>query len=636
MFNPDDKQDNIDKVKQSLYSKNENIDYFQKRHNLQDKDESNFKTDWDIEEKPMKKLKIPYTKILIGSFIFFVLALGFTFFKFFLGQNIISGNNIDILVSGPVSIAGGEELPLDIEIKNNNNAVLKSVNLRVEYPEGTKSSADQTISLPRYSESIGEVSVGKSEKRLLKSIIFGEENTEKTISITVEYRVSGSNAIFSKKKDFNILISSSPVSILVSNPVEVNSNQLTNFTIDVSSNSTTVVKNLILKVEYPFGFNIYSSDPKASGTNNDTFVIGDLAPGAKRTIRLSGSIVGQDGEQRVFKFTVGNQDGENNIETALASYMSSVSLKKSSVGLEIAVNDETGDEIAISPGSKNRVDITWSNNMSEKIYDMAVKIEFDGKILDESSVLASKGFYSSLNNTLTFDGSGDSNFDEVNPGAEGGMSFSFATLIPSLNSNIRFGDSSITMNISVLGNITGLSRTDEEILYSDTKTLKVSSELNLLSKGYRTVGPFENIGPFPPKVDNETTYTITWTATNSFNNIISTKVSAFLPPGVKWTGYTSPDTEDITYDKNTGEVVWNIGEMRAGIGSTYPSKTASFQVSVTPSITQVGSEINLLNEATISGVDEFSGERVGGVKSAVTTNITSDPEYIDGIGKVVR
>lgn len=637
MYNEEDKKDNIDKVKESLYSKGTDAIFSRKAYTLKDKYNPDIKTDWDIEEKPMKKIKIPYTKILIGSFLFFILASGFTFFRFFFGQNLISGNNIDILVSGPVSIAGGEELPLNIEIKNSNNTALKSVTMRIEYPEGTKNPNDQTVDMSRYSESIGEIAVNKSVTKLIKAIIFGEENSNKTVSIIVEYRVSGSNAVFSKKKDFNILIASSPVSMIVSGPTEINANQLTDFTIDVNSNSTTVIKNLILKVEYPFGFNLSSSDPKAYGSDSSVFSIGDLAPGAKRTIRITGSIIGQDGEQRVLKFIVGTKDQEDEslVKTTLASYMSSVSLKKSSIGLSMSINDEQADEVSAIPGGKNRVSISWSNNLAEKVYDMIIKVKFTGQTLDKSSVTADKGFYSSLDNSLTFDSNTNSVFSEVNPAAEGGMSFSFATLSQTSDSNIRFGNSSVKMEISVLGKLTSSSN-GQEVLYSGSKIMKLSSNLKLLSRGFRTVGPFENTGPFPPQVDNETTYTITWTASNSFNDIASGRVSAFLPPNVKWTGYVNPDTETVTYDKNTGEVVWDIGSMRAGIGTSYPSRSVSFQVAITPSITQLGSEINLLNESTISGIDTYSNERVGEVKGAVTTNITSDPEYIDGIGKVIK
>ena len=640
MYNPNEKKDNIDKIKESLYSKNTDAIFAKRRHSLQEKNSPEVPVEWNMKEDIAESsFQLPYTKILLGAFIFFVLALGFTFSKYFLGNNVVSGNNIDILVSGPASIAGGEELPLDIQVKNNNNIDLKVVDLRIEYPAGTKSATNQTIDWPRDNQVLGDIAVGQSVNRLVKSVIFGEENTQKTIKITVEYRVSGSNAVFSKEKDFNILISSSPVNINVVGPTEVNANQLTDFSIDVNSNSTNVVKNLILKIDYPFGFNLSYSNPKSASSDGSVFVIGDLAPGAKRNIKISGTIAGQDGEQRALKFTVGipNKDDDTIVGTPLAIYMSNVSLKKSSIGVEMAVNNETGSVVAIYTGAQNRVSIVWKNNLAEKIYNMSVKVKFTGQTLDKGSITSQEGFYNSLDNSVVFDKSSIPAFSEINPTDEGDMQFNFATLLPSSNPLILFGNASIKLDISVMGNRLGAEGSNAaEILYSDTKTVKLSSSLKLLSRGFRTVGPFENSGPFPPQVDSETTYTITWTATDSFNNVTGAKVSAFLPPNVKWTGYTNPDAERITYDKGTGEVVWNIGDMKAGIGTNTQARTASFQISITPSITQIGNEINLLNEATISGTDTYSQVRIGEVKSPVTTNITSDPAYTNDIGKVVK
>ncbi len=640
MFDQNEKKDKIEKVEESLYSKTIDNIFIKRRHNLQEGQNTNTPTSWDIKDEEVEShFQLPYSKILLGAFIFFVLALGFTFSKFFLGSNIVSGNNIDILVSGPVSIAGGEELPLDIQIINNNNVNLNNVALKVEYPVGTKSSVDQSQDYPRYSELLGDINIGKSQKRLVKSVLFGEENSQQVVKITVEYRTTGSNAVFSKEKDFNVLISSSPVNVSVSGPTDINSNQLTDFSIDISSNSTSIVKNLILKAEYPFGFNLSSSNPKSISSDGSVFAIGDLAPGAKRTIRISGAIVGQDGEQRVIKFTVGIANNNDNtaVTTPLATYVSTISLKKSSIGLVMTINQQAGDSTAIDVGSKNSADISWQNNLTEQVYDMVIKIGLSGQILDKESVSIVNGFYNSSNNSIIFDKGAQGGFSTVNPSDQGDLHFDFSTLYPYIGSPIPFGNSSIKMDISVTGNVVGANGSKtQELLFSDTKTLKLSSGLKLLSRGFRTVGPFENSGPFPPQVDNQTTYTITWTASDSFNNITGAKVSAFLPPNVTWTGYTSPDSETITYDKGTGEVDWNIGEMKYGIGVNSPARTVSFQVAITPSITQVGQELNLLNEATISGTDVYSGARIGEVKSPVTTTITSDPEYVDGIGKVIR
>ena len=630
----------IDKVQESLYSKTTDAIFAKRRHSLKEGSDSKTPLGWNVEdEKPESSFEIPYTKIFLGALIFFVLAVIFTFSRFFMGGNVVSGNNIDILISGPVSVAGGEELPLDIEVKNNNNTNLQAVDLRVEYPDGTKSATDQSVDMPRYTETLGDINIGQSQKRLVKSVLYGEENSQEVVKITVEYRVNGSNAVFSKEKDFSVLISSSPVNINVSGPTEISANQQVDFSVGIDSNSVNVVKNLVLKADYPFGFNLTSSNPKSVSSDGNVFAIGDLAPGEKRIIRISGEVAGQDGDQKVFRFTVGtpNKDDDTIVETTLASYMSTISLKQSSVALDMTINGNSANEVPINIGSKNIVGINWKNNLTEPLYNMSVQIKFNGQALNKSSVNAEKGYYNSSDNSLTFDKAGNQSFALVNPADEGDIQFDFNTLFPSSDSLVSYGNSAIKLDVSVLGNRAGSDNSSgQEVLYSDTRTLEISSVLNLLSRGYRTIGPFENSGPFPPQVDNETTYTITWTATDSFNNVNGAKVSAFLPPNVKWTGYTSPDSENVTYNSGTGEVDWNIGNMKSSIGINYPAKTASFQVSVTPSITQLGTELNLLNEATISGTDAYSGARIGEVKSPVTTNITSDPAYVDDIGKVVQ
>jgi len=641
MFNPNEKKSKIDNIKESLYSRNADSIFVKRRHSLREKinkDDTN--SSWAPEDsKTESGFKIPYGKILLGAFIFFALATSFALYRFFNGSNTVSGDNIDILISGPVSISSGDELTLDVEVKNKNSIDLKVVDLRVEYPDGAKEADDVSVDLKRYSEVLGDISYGQSEKRVIKAVLFGEENSQQNIKISVEYRVSGSNAIFSKVKDFIILINSSPINISVNNPTEVNANQLIDFYVNVTSNSISTVKGLIMKVEYPFGFNLVSSNPKSLSADNSVFELGDLAPGTQRAIRISGTIQGQDGEQRTFKFTTGTARADNLkvISVPLAIYTSDILVKKPFVGLILSLNQDSGKIISVSGGSKLNANISWQNNMIDRIYDMGIKIQFKGLALDKKSVVAEKGFYNSSENYILFDKNKVAEFSTVNSGSEGGVSFNFSTLAQSISSGISFNNSEITLDISVLGSKAGNSpSSSQELLYSDTKTIKISSDLRLLSRGYRTFGPFENSGPFPPKAENETTYTIIWTATNSFNKITNAQVSAKLPPNVSWTGFTSPDSEKISYDQSRGEILWDIGEIKSGVGTTLPSREVSFQVAVIPSVNQIGSNINLVNEATISGNDTFTISRVGETKPAVTTNITSDPEYVENVGKVVQ
>ncbi len=625
----------IEIIKEALYSRNTDGIFAKKRHILKEKvDTSQVPSAWKEEPSSQKPFEIPYQKIFLGALIFFVLAIGFAAIRFFGGSNTVSGGNIDILISGPVSVAGGEALPLTIQVKNNNSVDLKIVDLHIDYPDGTKDPTDLSKDFKRYVEGLGDINAGQAVTRLIKAVLFGSENTEQTIKVSVEYRVSGSNAIFSKEKDFTVLISSSPVTLIVNGPDQVNANQPTDFSVNVKSNSLSTIKNVILAVNYPFGFNLISANPKPVLPDGSVFSLGDLAPGAEISLRISGLFQGADGEEKVLKFAVGSPASANSktIGTTFASFTKNISLTKSFIGIAPLINQSSDSEVSVHALSKIISDISWQNNLPENVYNMSIQIKFIGQILDKSSVNVNNGFYNSSQNTIIFDKSNVPDFGTVSPGASGDVSFDFSTIDPSTVSASAFSNGKIELDISVLGTRTGGNA--PEVLYTGSRIVKISSALSLLSKGFRTVGPFENSGPFPPQADQETTYTITWTATNSFNSVNNAKVSAALPQGVKWTGYTSPDTENITYDPSRNEVVWNIGDMRSYTGAVYPAREASFQVAITPSISQVGQNVDLLNEATITGQDASSGDSIGETKSTITTNITSDPAYVEGIGKV--
>lgn len=220
MDNDEEKKSKIDEIQNELYSRNTDGLFLKKRHALSNRQEpKNIPSAWvDEAEKPEKDsgvMHIPYTKIFIGALIFFILAAGFAFYKFFGGSNTVSGNNINILVSGPVSVSGGEVFPLDIKVENNNTAAIENVSMLVEYPDGTRDPNDSSIALPRYTQTIGTIDVGKNVEQIVKASIYGQENTPELVKITIQYNIAGSNAVFTKEKDYNLTISSSPINIAV-------------------------------------------------------------------------------------------------------------------------------------------------------------------------------------------------------------------------------------------------------------------------------------------------------------------------------------------------------------------------------------------------------------------------------------
>ncbi|MGB8815819.1 MAG: hypothetical protein WCC74_01075 [Minisyncoccia bacterium] len=639
MFEEENKEkDRIEGIKNKLYSKNmSSVDGTIKRHSV-GLHKPDLPTAWDNTDLEKESTQdFPFMKVLLIALLFFFTASGFAFYKFFFGANVISGNNIDVVVRGPVSVGGGESLPMDIEIINNNTTLLESVNLHIEYPTGMTDPNNPSTELKRYDTALGDISVGKNVTQTINALVFGEENSQKDVNITVEYRIPGSSGIFYKNKTFSFLISSSPVNLTVVNSSEVNANQKTDFNIEVKSNSLTIVKNLALRADYPFGFDYKSSDITPSVGNN-IWNLGDFEPGAIKKIKISGLIAGQDGEEKVFKFNIGMPDKLDNrsITTSLASFTTSIFVRKPFVNLVLSTNGDISKEVAILSGKSIKNDIILTNNLSDTIYDLETDISIQGLILDKTSVSVNGGIYQSIDNQIVFNKQTNSSFTSLAPGENINSSFNFSAFSSMSKTGSIFNNPSITFNVSVRGRRTDSASTQKEVFYSETKTIKIISDIALLARGYYFIGPFKNIGPIPPKAEKETTYTITWTATNPTNNVTNTKVSSSLPSYMKWVGVSNTSSEDISYDSASNQIVWNIGNIQAGAGTTLPVREVSFQISFTPSLSQVGDIADILNESIISGVDSFTGTTVTQKKQAITTEIKTDPNMSDKGGIVVQ
>src|SRR3990167_1268010 len=170
---------------------------------------------------------------------------------------------------------------------------------------------------------------------------------------------------------------------------------------------------------------------------------------------------------------------------------------------------------------------------------------------------------------------------------------------------------------------------------SEDVTIKINSTLELNSQSFRSVAPFNNIGPIPPRADIESTYTITWTITNTTNDLSGVAVSAVLPTGVIWKGETQPVSERINYNQDTRTVSWNIGNVSAGVGFTLSPKTVSFKVGIIPSINQIGSAPTLLSQINATATDTYTEGQIGATIPPVTTQY-SDPDYKAGNNIVVK
>ena len=118
----------IDALKRDLYRRGQPMNSRTRRSQL-NRNVLDVRDDWGndeeaehitSQEKLDPKEKKYMKKFLIFSAMFFVVAVGIASYVLFGGGTVVSSQNVDISVSGPVSIDGGEVLTLQLDVKKNN------------------------------------------------------------------------------------------------------------------------------------------------------------------------------------------------------------------------------------------------------------------------------------------------------------------------------------------------------------------------------------------------------------------------------------------------------------------------------------------------------------------------------------
>ena len=577
-----------------------------------------------------------FKKFFIFSTIFFLLALGYGSYMFFIGGNTVSNSNIDISILGNTFTAGGEELPLQIGITNKNTLALELVDLVVEYPKG--SSGDLSGDVERIRESLGIIPSGAIRNENIIVTLFGEQGSIRPIKITLEYRVEGSNAIFVKEKLYEVNINSTPINIVVDAPAEVSPNQDIAFNIKSTLNATKTASQILMIIDYPVGFQFMSAEPIPSFGNN-VWSFGDLAPGAERNILIIGRMIDVfDGDEKTFKIFSGTQSkmDKSVIGVVFNSLSHTFAIKKPFVEADFLINGVKQREYAINSRSKITGEIRWTNNLETKINDLYIVVKLSGNSFDRKNISVERGFYDSANSLLIWNKNYNNNFKEINPGETGSVFFSFSPL-SLFSSTLGITDKpSVVVDVSISGRQEVLGYEQKELKNSNSSIIKIISDVGFANKILYYSGPFINSGPIPPKAEEETTYTVVWSLSNSSNTIVKGITRSSLPSWVRFTGSISPSAEDLTYNSSTREIVWNIGNIKRGAGITSVNREVSFRIAFSPSFSQINTLPVLINETTLTGHDDFANVDISVNKPVLRTSLIHDPSFPQNGGRVVE
>ncbi len=646
MASEDDRS--LEDLERGLYSRSYEKPSAEDRTDFKEEDtETEIESDWSDKEKPDSSGFQPesasgnrvhpwLTKLLLGSIVFFVAAVAIAAGLFFSGSLTVSSDNVRVEVRGSEAVRSGEEEAFEIVIRNHNNVDLLGASLTIQYPPGVEAVAEGGEPGPREEVELGVIEAGGRARVSREWVFLGEREEVKEIQLSLEYKLEGSAADLYNESVYEVELIDSPVAVTVSSPTEISAGRPVTFNYTVSSNTDRSLKDVLLKVQLPFGFRFQSAEPQPDEEDELLWRIGELGPEEEKTIQLTGVLEAEANEERTLTFVTGTNYGQNlkNITAPYDETKQTLAVTPPPFNLSLVLNGSRDEPYIAGYGQDIKTQIEWRNNLGVRIEDITLSAEITGNILERTSVSGSQGgFYRSATDEVVWNPNTTPRLRQIPAGDSDSLELKFRSFSLENLPNQSLVNPRIDIDLKAVGQQRDSAGVKEVVRVTDRRTVKFNTTMGLDAYVVFSDGPFQNTGPVPPRVDQTTTYTMILNASNRFNTVEDGVYQAKLPPFVEWIGRVR-EGDEVSFDPSSRRVTWTIDELPRRTGYDRPKKQAAFQLRVTPSINHREDSLSLLTDGVLTGRDTYTGQSVRFDISDPTTSLHMDPVYDESDGEV--
>jgi hypothetical protein len=524
----------------------------------------------------------------------------------------------------PNGVQEGTPFVLAISAANDSNVTLSGAVLTMQVPQGVEFvGSDATTHVQEFS--LGDMAPGAVVTQSSTLIVTGQPDTLYALSSKLLYTTANTpSTTYETDQATSFSAGPSPVLLTYAGPTNIVSGQSFPITINYQNAGAQNVANAQITLGYPSSSYTFfgSSIPVATGTgyqssSGGVWNLGTLSPGQGGSFTVTGSIVGSAQSQYQFNGALTtNIDGEQYVVNAQPV---NLSLIEPPLSLGVTLNNTT-NYVAGTDDTLGYT-LTYTNNSSVSLGSVRINAALSGQMFNFST-LQTDGSFNSQNNTITWYAANTPGLTSLAPGQSGSVTFSVKTQstypirLPS-DKDFSLG---VTGSIASPTVIPGASGTSTVSVV--TASNKVGGAIALATLGYL------KSGPYPPKVNQATTYTIKLEVTNYSTDVQNVTVTGYLESGTTLVGIASSTqtTSTPAYNAGTGEITWTIPYIPAGTGITDAPVTASFTVTNTPAVNQVNKDVTLVGTMALTGMDEWTGSQFSTTANALTTALPNDTQ----------
>jgi len=580
-------------------------------------EEDNFKDNMTTEEDPTKNLRKKWRSfspfqilkiLLLLSFFLVIVAI----LVFMYARNPFNLAGINFEINGPTEASAGDEVIYRVEYSNNTADAIKDINLAFFYPSESVVVLDEGVSDIR-KEDINKDILNPGEKitEEFKVFLVGDKGDIKTAKAVLSFKPQGMSSEFQKEINFATTISNSPINVTFVSPPDIVSGKDVTYILDYNNESDSDISDIRIEILYPEGFSASKINPSPSKSDN-TWSVPSLKAGQKSRIEIEGILIGQEKEEKVVTAKLQRKVGDNYITYNQAS--TTTIITSPPLAINIKVNDQ--ENMVVDQSETLYYSIDYRNNSGASITGIIASVKLEGYMYDFKTI-ETNGFFNSNSQVITWNASSSPRLGLLGPSDSGSLQF-----------KIRLKKETPPPGSSAVKAIATIQiGSSNDLIMRDESVARLSAQPNFVQEAYHSymLGGF---GPVPPKVGQETTYTIRWSIENPGEDIENARVVGILPAGVKWLNETKVNgtTQAISYNNNTRQVAWDLGKISAQTGTIFPDLDAYFKISVTPAENQIGKSALLMNESFLTGLDTFTNGNISLTVNPITTYLVKDTD----------
>ncbi|MBI2003401.1 MAG: hypothetical protein HYS78_00230 [Parcubacteria group bacterium] len=555
-------------------------------------------------------------RVFIGLFVLLVLGTA----VFLLYQSRFREGRVALTLEAPESASSGEEIEYKLTVENKNNFDLLDVGLSFFYPEGSVPLNEDGQPL---NSLVNNLDLGVLESRgkkefSFRAVISGEKGEVKKAKANLTYSPSSFRSVFQKSEEAGTSVSRVSVPLILSAPPSVLPGQSVQVSLDLRNETEEDLGDFQVVFSYPDGFSFKKAAPLPD-EGTDIFNLYFLKAGEGVRISVEGEISGFEKEGKKFAAVLKKKIGGRYFDIQKAQTLLTVSSPL--LAADVLVNDSK-DFIA-GTGDRLKYTVRFANNSNNNFSALELSAKLEGQLFDFSSI-KTDGFFDQNTNTILWNAASTPLLSNLAPNQDGQVSFDVVLkndFPRTFSKNYSLKVSSLLQTSSVPPDF-NLDR----ITASAELIIRVRAKTEFTSRAFYGDSVFPNSGPTPPKVGQKTTYAVHWKIINEGGDLTNVRITSFLLPGIVWENNSNvaPSQSEIRFDPSLGRVSWVIPTVPAGTGAISPVFEAVFQVGITPGVNQAGQAPEILKEAVLEAIDNFTKENVNLSQPGINTTAISD------------